>query len=600
MKYVSIFFAAAFALIGTAAAGKFLYFTWESFHNCPVSDSLSWDGNLRLIGVHDQITDLRDGNFFRAVFPFLDSPTWPPLRAAISMAVFLAKGAPTQQPEAAVSLVFFGLLFPSLLFVGVRLSRSLPGGVAAGVIAWVCILQTREFAAYSVSAMLETQGMFFALWSAYFLVRLWQSDAVTSFDTWGFVLSAQGLYHTKYPYGVMLFLGAGIVMFVRRPGEILAPASYLWTRHYRGYRTLLLAAFAAVVAALALARHLSLGINNKAWKYVIFLVSIFLVMDISIFAWQRRHFFASILSRPLQIFFAGGVLPAAIWLVIHPNRVASTLGTQLRVQEETRSYTTSLFTQVFDTPAMVWILIAVCLGGYVWIRIQNRSVSTGRSGSPNISAVAAVLGIGIVQFLILEVLTGNKQLRHVYHLLPFVILFGTIIALEAVKPRLVAILAAVLLLGSILYTQGNRNIFGNAYWEKHDVCFTGHETKAFQPARWVGAHAPTNGRTVVINMFHDVSLMTLGRALATDMDVLLRMRAWPAGRIRNASAYEWKNWREFDTLLYVGSDCTAKTREAVISARPEMKTSRVSLIETMVDSLPDAGVCVASYSIVKL
>ncbi len=594
MRIVAIVFAAAFTLAGTAAAGKFLFFTWESYRQCPVSDSLSWDGNLRLTSVHDQITDLYDGHFFRAAFPFLDSPTWPPLRAAISLLIFLAKGMPSQTPEIAISFVFFALLLPSLIFIGIKSAGSKSVGIVAAVIAWICILQTRELAAYSVSAMLETQGMFFALWSAYFLARMWQSDAVGQVDAWGFVLSAQGLYHTKYPYGVMFFLAAGIVIVVRRPGEVLAPVSYLWDRHYRGHRTVLLIAFALVVAALGLARHLSLGINNKAWKYAIFLVSILLVLDLSIFAWSKRHLFAGVLSKPLQIFFAGGVFPAAIWLVIHPNRVASTLGTQLRVQEETRSYTTSLFTQVFDTSTMVWLVIGFCAVAGIWAYFRK-----GKQAGLG-AALVGVLFVGVVQFLVLEILTGNKQLRHIYHLLPFVILFAVLIGLESIKPRAIGFFVAALLLAGIVTASGNRSVFSSTYWETHDVCFTGHETRAFAPARWVGAHAPVKGKTIVVNMFHDVSLMTLGRALATDMDVLLRMRAWPAGRVRNASVHEWKNWGEFDTLLYVGSDCSAKTREAVLSARPELKMSRVSLIETMVDTLPDAGVCVSTYTIMKM
>lgn len=71
--------------------------SWETFLQiCPNKDFLSWDENIRLNQVLDQYVDFRNGNWFYGVMPFLESPTWPPLR---SLLTFVTLYLPTDAYE---------------------------------------------------------------------------------------------------------------------------------------------------------------------------------------------------------------------------------------------------------------------------------------------------------------------------------------------------------------------------------------------------------------------------------------------------------------------------------------------------------------------
>jgi len=78
---LSLFITALTAILLFQIIGKNYHYFDQT---CTIKDVLTWDENLRLITVLDQYQDLKHGNLYKAIFPVLDSPTWPYLHSWIT------------------------------------------------------------------------------------------------------------------------------------------------------------------------------------------------------------------------------------------------------------------------------------------------------------------------------------------------------------------------------------------------------------------------------------------------------------------------------------------------------------------------------------
>ncbi|EMN88850.1 hypothetical protein BUQ74_18585 [Leptospira weilii serovar Heyan] len=218
-----------------------LYLKFLSF--CPNKNFLTWDPDARLV------TSIRFAEAFRSFDPIVivrlvfDSPTWPVLRnfpEALIVLIFGSGGTP-------VSLFTFGeliLLFLTVPWILFRFSKR-KSQIAPPLLfplVWAGLLQNPGFMHYSFSGMLEIQGgLFFlpavlALWE----LQRYRSDEVeilhssrnpnsllqegskqinsgfvstksiltNSYSPWFLCISANLLFHTKYPYGyIFIFFG---------------------------------------------------------------------------------------------------------------------------------------------------------------------------------------------------------------------------------------------------------------------------------------------------------------------------------------------------------------------------------------------------------
>lgn len=86
---------------------------WEIFiRTCTLKDILTWDENIRLNVVLDQYQDFREFRIWRAFFPFLESPTWPPLRSLFSLILLIIPGDMSiTEKDSLLGLVFLRTLF---------------------------------------------------------------------------------------------------------------------------------------------------------------------------------------------------------------------------------------------------------------------------------------------------------------------------------------------------------------------------------------------------------------------------------------------------------------------------------------------------------
>lgn len=632
--------------------------TWLLYGvRCPNVDVLSWDGNLRMIDTLDQYQELRAGRWLAGLAPYFDAPTWPPLRAAIMQVVYQLHGSgPDASLDVAVSFAFYLLLFPSLLLIAPELTRDWLRGALAFFFTTLLLIHARQLPMFGVSGMLESQGMFFYLWSAYFLYKVYEWQSLRAEDKralqirrrflFGLFFFSQGLYHTKYPYGIMLALAFFAYDALRNPGQYLDLATLAWAQRYRGWRRMLLA-FVLVSLFLFALGQAAPGLNSKSFKYIFYAATLLLLIDFHAYLWRFRAQFLALFDSASRQIYSVMVLPMLIWTYLQPDRLSSVLGTQQRSQEETRSYLGSLAYDVFDSPLPLLALTAASLIGLIGVLAyvlrsaqdpaENRLTRLYRAFS---RPIAAALLITLFQVLILEFLTGNKQLRHVFHLIPaglllwcaWSLLYGAGsgapagFATRALHFALVgfimlAPLSAALPAfapGGILDRRPLETPTAAApapqYAASRPLCFTGDDRELYEPVRWFQRRIDPRGRYVLINTFHDLSAppgfdgispaereRTLerlfhGRVRATDFDLLLRVQTLFEGRVRNDSS-RFSSWREFDAILLLSTDCDDARGLAQLQQRAMETGSRY--VETRRLPYPGGDYCLTEFRLIR-
>lgn len=620
-----IFFAAILLLITTFFLVSALSNLWIEFTStCPNIDVLSWDANLRYRDVIDIKQEIDNGNYTEPIMYALRSPTWPTLRQQISLFIFsIVTQGPHPIADVSISFIFFCLIFPSILLIALDLTHDWLRASITLLFCTALILYSREMPVYSLSSMLETQGMFFLLWSSYFLYKLYEQQRWRRFLHTpgisvsmhkrkryfsGLLFSSFGLFHTKYPYGLMLVLSILAFEFVRHPQRFLDFIIFSFNQHYKGIRRWIiygLASFAIILVLVVVLPQIHPGlefpfkIHSKFLRLVVWLLTLAVFIDLNIYIWRFRVELAHLFDTAFRQIYFACILPTIAWLILLPDRMGSIIGTQQHKQDAAQSFSTKLFTDVFHQ-IEPFILILI-LGAFsllaLWI-VRVRTSNFKEAFADFFSRpLVAVLSSIIIQFIILEILTGNKQLRHIYHLMPAFIMTICILAMRL--PRIVKFSdsnwsLSVYALTRISYLliplsvflflpklaewklQANASQESNIwnfldnnlrYTEGRKICYTGRNPDLFEPVRWFAEKVPADKNYVFINYFHNESLRHPGRLLASDFDVLFRTRTLHRGSVRNDNDYLVKSWDEFDQALITDPFCNRADIEATLQPR---------------------------------
>lgn len=579
-------------LVAAAAALAVYKLTsdWQAFQNCPNRDVLSWDANLRLIYTLDALDDFTSGHPVRSVVGMLRSPTWPPLHGWIAALLFAWSG-PSTVLDASVGFAFYAALCLALaagsIWIGRQEGIPLWTSAAATLFTLLALFHSKELTAYSLSAMLETQGMFF-LWCT--LVCLYAVAAGRS-QTTGFLLAGSlGLFLTKFPYGHILVMAVIPAALWHERQSFRSLLDFLWTS-YRGRAALLPGLLILTVAFLALARFLpGTPPNVKLFKYGFYAVVTILFVDFNVRIYRARNALTWVphLWRQVYLFLC---IPILALTLVEPDRFSSTVGTQLHAQDSHRSFFLSLFSDFLDNPwPLVFLLLAVAgAAGLTFARATERRQSR--------SPLAFVLLVLLLHIVILEILTSNKQLRHIYHLLPALLLlaFLALVRLSWSLHKWGALLPIAVLGSASLLLTGPGSVLGPAHHSSRYTCWTGPDRYMFQPVRDAVASVPQAGKsTLIMNDFHDLSAPMPGRVWATDLDLLLRFRL--DFKARNDSRHTWKEWSEFDRLLHVSYRCDGMDIHPLVQARA-IETRSALTRKASYQAAPDAPICITEYQI---
>ncbi|TGK18626.1 hypothetical protein EHO61_09115 [Leptospira fluminis] len=638
--------AAAFLL-----TGMMVWKHWTFFLDlCPMKDLLTWDENIRLSQLLDQYQDFRDGRYWRGFFPFLEASTWPPLRSILSLFLLWGPGDwPITWKDSFLGLAFYALCFPTLVFISFRITGSLlfSGIVSAFVLAMT--LHTTETPAYSLSSMLETQGMFVLLWVYFSLYRLYDSvrdlPAGSELDPQNksvrslISVSLLALFFTKYPYGLLLFISLFAYETLSRFPELVGFLRFSIRTHYKGLRLVFLILVVGMVFSLPLLRAVTdWNLDQKNFKKILYFLTVLLFLDFNYFLFTNRKEAKALAPPSLRILYIYAILPSFIWLFANLDRVMSLVNAQMIVNKFVRSFILSLFespsdkipaSHVFDHP---WIFRAFFVVALAWIlywsyseirkkRQKGTSEGTESTGISERSGgileklerlswpsalrdpLLAVTAVVFLQYIVIDLSTGNKQLRHVFYPLPALIwilslwFFRTIRDAKEDRTKYVAITVSLLTFGwgiSLFFRPGG--LLRDSYGSAHAFCLKGFEEKAFQPARDFAAFLDPKGRYIAFNAFHEEeNFQTPGRLLASEFDLLMRLKTLEQGKFRNDNKYRWRNWEEFDTLVYIGPDCELPTKN-------RKRTESLGYSATLIsEHRHESGqYCIKEYRLIKM
>jgi len=524
---------------------------------------LSWDANLRLIYTLDARDDILNGRAGRALLASVRSPTWPPLHGGVSLLAF-AFTQPSTVVDAGIGFAFYALLCAGLLAGCIWLAHEekLPLwiGALAAMFTIVCLFHTRELTAYSLSAMLETQGMFF-LWLT--ILALYRLTSRATVGPWFLLCSSLGLFLTKFPYGHILILAViPAALWKERPAVPQLFRFCLST--YRGKAAILPAVLVAIIGFLILVRFLpGTPPNVKLFKYGFYAVVVLLLADFNLRLFRAREALSWVpdLCRHLYLYVC---LPILALTLLEPDRFSSTVGTQLHQQDSRRSFLLSMASDFTDSPWPILILFAACGILLTLQLLKNRRVQ--------MTSLGFVILVVVLHIAILEFLTSNKQLRHIYHLMPALLALLFLFAvgfIRNVQTHLNSPAALLLFSATAPLLFGPASLFRGEHHASRYTCWTGPDAGMFQPVRDIVALVPQSEsaaeKTLLLNDFHNTDAPMPGRAWATDIDLLLRFHL--NFRVRNDSRHQWKDWGEFARVLHVSQECDPASGHPTALAR---------------------------------
>ncbi|MBI41581.1 MAG: hypothetical protein CMF59_18460 [Leptospiraceae bacterium] len=604
-RYVAIAVAAILLGILTYRTAHSFY-VWESRYQteCVNKDLLNWDGNLRFTSVLEFNRDFREGKPGDPLLELLKSPTWPPLRKAISLGLSFFSSEPNPVVDTHISTAFSLLLLLALPFCGWVILRK-EEGLWAGAVAGLIVLTMSEFPIYSFAAMLETQGMLFFLiaCTAYYLNRDagFASGRGQKHVRWILFIGFFGLYMTKYPYGILLILSVLLiesVSYSRRLVNLVKDS--IWPHYWFRWSLIFPVLVGAAIFVFLFRTQIGLPAEGKVYKQALYATLLLTFLDLNVHWFRTRLQVRKILLAHQLRMYAWGILPVAIWFLSSPDRFGAFLGAGLHVQEQGRVFAWSLLVDTLELSALMPLVIALLAAGMMVISRGQRNLRTWVRDPMN-AVVLVILG----NLLLLEVLTANKQLRHIYHLVPALVLFSFLVLFKRYRPghsrpgiisargavgEAAGLLACVLIGGLFVFFPGSMG----AAPEEDYICFSGTDRAPAEPARRVASQVPEDSKIVVWNRFHELDSPPPGRSLASEIDLLIRYRT--GARARNESAYSLQSWQGFDRFAYISYDCKS---EVLKSVQNHVEKNRgVELAEGSI-YFDQSGICMQLYRIKK-
>ncbi|MCE9596492.1 MAG: hypothetical protein K8S54_00860 [Spirochaetia bacterium] len=536
---------------------------WQQFQHCPNRDVLSWDANLRMIQTLDVRSDFLNGHVLSGLGSWFESPTWPPLHSIIAQVVFIFTG-PGTIPEAGIGFAFAILSILTLFAVAFSLARAenfpIWTGPALAFCCTVMLFHSPELTAYFLSAMLETQGMFFFLLTSFAFYRLRSSGLKAR---WWVLAGTLGLFLTKYPYGHILIVAGAPVLLLNDAARLPDLIRYLRTQ-YSGKALIVPGVVLGSVLLLAFAKFLPGGLlNSKTFKYVFYALVVILFLDFNWKLWRSGE--SVTWPDSWRVGYLYCALPILFLTFLNPDRFSSTIGTQLHQQDSSRSYFLSIFTNFTDlsAPLLVWLAVLIVLSIVFIARNRNSILDVIRQ------PVHLTLLLIVAHIAVLEFLTANKQLRHIYHMLPALILFwGFSMLCLARQWRMgPGLLTMGLLLASLPLLFGEKSFLGPHYYASRYVCWTGTERSLFEPVRTLVSRVDKTHSFVLINRLHDADAPVPGLQWASEFDLLLRLQS--SGLIRNDSRRKKPDWSRFDGALLIQGKCPDAQGDVLVQNRAE-------------------------------
>jgi len=609
-------FGIPFFVLGVVLVAYYSIKAWEIFLTvCPNHDFLSWDENIRLSTVLDQSVDFREGNYWNGIMPFFESPTWPPLR---SFSTFLSLYLPTDWPityrDSFHGLFFLILVFPALYYILIKVTGSHFWGSVFAFFTFVLCLQTTEVPVYSLTSMLETQSMFFLLMSSYALYRLYEdenSGKIKNSTKYLIGFSLFGFYFTKYPYGILFFMACIAYEIFRSPTKYKDILIYLYKEYAKGFRLVYLLFVVGMISSLPILRVVTkINLNQRTFKTFMYYISLVLFLDFSIYIYRNREKVKKVFPKTITVLWVYAIFPAFFWLFANPDRVNALIDAQLIINQYTRSFFLTLWTEPGVDPKVpgifdfIWgfrMLVGMALVSVFYFLVRKPETLASKRKDPLLAASSVIF----LELLILELTTGNKQPRHVLQFLPVLGALSFVWTLrfaqfaESKYQKWIAysaILISVSLVGwNLFYKEG---LIAGTFFQTKPFCYRGMNVSDFQPAREMADQLEANKKYILLNAFHDQNKYeSKGRMIASDFDLAMKLKTYKLGAVRNDHRYRWKDWSSFDSILLLSDTCPDSFIEEKFENRSKILTAKSTLVRTYRESSGIA--CLQEYKLLK-
>ncbi|MCB1189202.1 MAG: hypothetical protein KDK90_02135 [Leptospiraceae bacterium] len=523
---------------------------------CPNKDFLSWDGDLRFIKTIGMMDSLRDGRIFDFIVLVFDSPTWPILRNLIQVVVFFILGH-SQEVDVYITFFTFVLilfLFAHILFYSIEKNKFLYPLLF--FLSWNLLLDTRPILVYMFTAMLEVQGGFFFLLTSYYIVIFFQNQYNDKYLLYKLSFSFIALLFTKHPYGYMQVFSLAILSlslsFKESKLLVIEYFLYLKSNFYKNIQIIL--------AVLLITAYIILGkayLTGKLPLYIKYSIALLLTLDFYIFLFKNKDkFFGKGLKQTWNLMI-WVVLPIVFWILIHPDRFASSSGTLAHIQTEGHQvgvlvergldyyllYFKSLVYDSFGNTILGMILLIAMLfsllrGGFLYFKYNI------------VQAHFIYSFLCMVGIMGLTLLTPNHQVRHLYHIYPTLIIIIAFLLDDLFQWNKIVAGLLIIFITAMLSYFSFQNIQSKYSF---NLCFTDTNRDVFKLPRWVSENVKNSLTTnsILVNRIDPFHLNK------PDTELMMTIHAYNNRvKLLTDPKRHIKNKNGFSSLYVIGNTCS--------------------------------------------
>lgn len=392
----------------------FARYIQSQVENCTENWLLGWDPSARFSISLQMAAGIREGNLWKTLWLFLDSPTWPGLRSFLEALGILFLGADSKINTHLTLFTFFALILVShyILYKSIR---------SWFMIAILCfgfdwmLFQTEPILIYANSGMLEIQGAVFFLLCVEAFYQLQKTSNWNSQNLWFFSLASLLLLFTKYPYALQFLIALLFFFLLQNFTETKSfLKKYLQWFFWEASKRMLLPFLIVLFIILILGGIGWIAIPNKNTIHLIQLFSIILVIDTNhFFLLESKDSSRTVFTEKLRKLWLWIFLPSLAWILIHPDRFASLFPT-VKLEQGENDLFLFLSSLYGDLPLhfsliLIAILYSILLGSKNRKRLRR-------------SKFFFYMSLAVLVIVGQRLLTSNQQARHIYHVYPVLLL----------------------------------------------------------------------------------------------------------------------------------------------------------------------------------
>ncbi len=557
--------------------------------NCHNTNLLGWDPSARFSTSLKIADSLRNGNFWKPIFIFLDSPTWPSLRNFGESICILLWGP---SPSISNNITFFTFFMLLLTVAGILFKSisSIYRFIFYFLFFLITIFQSKIFLTYAYSGMLEIQGSLTLLLCMEGLFFLFSLNKISNYAKWILPISCFLLLQTKYPYALMFLFSLTIYYALMNIKEIhkLIIIYFHWFWNPVNRRPVL---FFLPIPILILILDFGnfLPHNSKMRLFLVQLTIILLTIDISHFIHKRSTYLPKGLAQLSYLWFFV-YIPSLFWILIHPDRFNSLFSTLQHKQGGSNSLL------YFQT-----ILKDISIYNYFWIFIIGFFFFFAYLTKADLYKKRFTIYLNISFWILIgQILTTeNHQERHIYHIYPSLILvvifffeefFNFISSKFANNKQFIYLYSASLFLLIFYVIVGNYSKLANL----SPICYVENKSDVSYVPSWTKKWAESflNSPTILIN---DLNENHINRP---DSQLILELAAYRNKIPLSIQPKQKINLREWDKVVRISNVCSRFEVEKFLEKRIESEfTLEILKEESLISINENPPACIEKYNI---